>query len=555
MSMSSLSECSPKETVSPKNKKRASASHITELGQSATTNLEDLKQIRLNKYHYLKDEKGIEPFAYTYKVSHKTTELHGQFAFLKNGEEDPEKKVVSVAGRVMLRRIFGKLAFFTLQDEFGSIQLYLEKSRIINPSKEFAVINNEDIESRPEQDFELIKEYVDAGDIIGVEGTMKRTEKGEMSVYVTRWNILTKSFLPLPDKYHGLTDINKRYRQRHLDLIVNPEVRDIFRKRSQIISSMRDILETKDFLEIETPVLTSQPGGAEAKPFTTYHNALAMPLSLRIATELYLKRLIIGGFSRVYEIGRIFRNEGLSPRHNPEFTSVELYQAYADYNDMMELTEELITNIALKLHNNQLEISYQGTPINLTRPWRRVSMSDLVKETCHIDFYPLILSGDLEEAKRLAWEKAKVPYDILNKADSVGEVLNFVFEERCEKLLIQPTFVTEHPIDISPLAKPHRSKKGLTERFELFIYGREHANAFSELTDPIDQRARFNKQAGRKANGNEEACDVDEDFLAALESGMPPTAGLGIGIDRVVMLLTDVPSIKDVIAFPLLRKE
>jgi lysyl-tRNA synthetase class 2 len=364
--------------------------------------------------------------------------------------------------------------------------------------------------------------------------------------------MLTKSLLPLPDKYKGFTDVSKRY--RHLDMIVNPEVRQVFRARAFITFSIRRMLDEAGFLEIETPILTAQPGGAEAKPFQTYHNSLEMDLTLRIATELHLKRLVVGGFDRVYEIGRIFRNEGLSTRHNPEFTSVELYQAYADYDDMMLLTEKMVSQIALDLHGTTL-LSYQGVPLNLTPPWRRISMNDIVKEKCGVDFYATYMAtNDLEGAKKAALG-ARVPADMVNSAKSVGSLLNYAFEELCETDLIQPTFVTEHPVEVSPLAKPHRSKPGLVERFEMFMVGREHANAFSELTDPIDQRKRFEEQAEKKAQGDEEACGVDEDFLQALETGMPPTAGLGIGIDRLVMALTDSAAIRDVIAFPLLRKQ
>ena len=419
--------------------------------------------------------------------------------------------------------MFGKLAFFELQDDSGSIQLYLESGRLGD-------------------EFKTIKEWTDAGDIIGVTGTIKRTDKGELSVYVSEWSMLTKSLQPLPDKWAGLTDVNKRYRQRHLDLISNAEVRKTFRSRAFIISSIRSILDKKGYIEIETPILESQPGGAEAKPFITYHNALEMELTLRIATELHLKRLVVGGFERVYEIGRIFRNEGLSTRHNPEFTSIELYQAYADYHDMMALTEEIITNITQALHGS-LTIPYQGKMVDLTPPWRRAPMHSLVEEATGIDFLPFLETKDVVAA-RAAAVTANIPRGLVDGKETVGEVLNVVFEELCESTLIQPTFVMDHPTEISPLAKPHRSKKGMTERFELFIVGREHANAFSELTDPIDQRERFNKQAEKKAKGDEEACGVDEEFLNALETGLPPTAGLGIGIDRVVMLLTDSPSIK-----------
>jgi lysyl-tRNA synthetase, class II len=345
-----------------------------------------------------------------------------------------------------------------------------------------------------------------------------------------------------------LTDISIRYRQRYVDLIVNPQVRDTFRKRALITAGIRRYLEDLNFIEIETPVLQSEAGGADAKPFVTYHNALDMPLYLRIATELHLKRLIVGGFERVFELGRIFRNEGVSTRHNPEFTSIELYQAYADYHDMMALTEGLITNVANRV-NGTLKITYQDTPIDLTAPWRRVSMGDLVKEETGLDFDTFT---DLDTAK--AAVKAQGVHNI-NDIDNLGKLLSTVFEEKCEANLIQPTFVTDFPIEISPLAKPHRSKPGLTERFELYIVGRELANSFSELTDPLDQRSRLEAQAARKAAGDEEAHDIDEDFLTALEHGMPPTGGLGIGIDRLVMLLTDCASIRDAIAFPLLKPE
>jgi lysyl-tRNA synthetase class 2 len=497
-----------------------------------TTILDAVKVFYLYPHHDHYSE-GVNPFAYTFQSTHKSDELQRIFAELKDGKEN-ENVTVSVAGRIMLRRVFGKLAFFTLQDDSGCIQLYIEKGRMGDS-------------------FENIKEWTDNSDIIGVTGTMKRTEKGELSVFVQSWEMLTKSLLPLPDKWNGLTDVNKRYRQRHLDMIVNPEVRQTFRSRAFITSSIRRMLDSDGFLEIETPILNSQPGGAEAKPFLTYHNSLDMQLNLRIATELHLKRLIVGGFDRVYELGRIFRNEGLSTRHNPEFTSIELYQAYADYNDMMQLTEKLVSTVARDLTGSMI-VPYQGTMIDLTPPWRRISMDTIVKEKCGVDFLALMEANDLQGAIEAAM-KAGVKADLVRDKTAPGEVLNVCFEELCESDLIQPTFITDHPTEVSPLAKPHRSKKGVTERFEMFMVGREHANAFSELTDPIDQRDRFNQQALKKASGDEEACGVDEDFLTALESGMPPTAGLGIGIDRLVMVLTDSPTIKDVIAFPLLRNE
>eukprot|EP01039_Chlorochromonas_danica_P008711 gene8713-9597_t len=495
--------------------------------------IEEIRQVRVGKVDALRSQ-GMTPFAYTYPVTHQTRALQKQYLHLENGVED-SNAVVSIAGRIMIRRVFGKLAFFELQDESGTIQLYLEKSRLGDA-------------------FDSIKEMTDAGDIIGVEGTMKRTEKGELSVYVTRWSMLTKSLHPLPDKFHGLTDVNKRYRQRHLDMIVHPEVRQTLRQRALIISRLRQLLDSEGFLEIETPILHVQPGGAEAKPFLTFHNTLDMPLTLRIATELHLKRLVVGGFDRVYEVGRIFRNEGLSTRHNPEFTTVELYQAYADYNDMMALTEKVVCSIAQEVAGG-LVIPYQNQTVNLSPPWRRISMIDIVKEATEVDFYPFIKSRDVVGARSAAVKECGLPEALVQEKETAGEILNVVFEEICERTLQQPTFITEHPIDISPLAKPHRSKEGLTERFELFIVGREHANAFSELTDPVDQRQRFERQADKKARGDEEACGVDEDFLLALETGMPPTAGLGIGIDRLVMLLTNSPAIRDVLAFPLLRKE
>ncbi len=488
--------------------------------------MSELRDTRLEKAQAL-IECGQVPYALRFEPSHRTAELQQAHADLPNGEERDVS--VAVAGRVMTRRVMGKLAFFTLADETGPIQLFLEKAALGDA-------------------FKQITSLVDAGDWIGVKGTLRRTDRGELSVKAAEWQMLSKSLQPLPDKWHGLADVEKRYRQRYLDLIVSPDTRDTFRRRAQLVSGIRRWLDERDFLEIETPVLQSEPGGADARPFETHHNALDLPLTLRIATELHLKRLVVGGFERVYELGRIFRNEGVSTRHNPEFTSVEIYQAFADYNDMMDLTEELISSVTQQVCGSTL-ITYQGTEINLAPGWRRATMHELVLEATGLDFTGF--SSRSEAAAAMEAKGLQTPA----LADSVGRLLNEAFEQAVEETLIQPTFVTDYPVEISPLARQHRSKPGLVERFELFIVGREHGNAFSELTDPVDQRQRLEAQQERRAAGDLEAQRVDEDFLNALEVGMPPTGGLGIGIDRLVMLLTDSPSIRDVIAFPLLRPE
>ena len=488
--------------------------------------MSELRETRLEKANALR-EQGVEPYALHFDPTDRTAQLQDVHADLPKGEE--RDLTVAVAGRVMTRRVMGKLAFFTLSDETGTIQLFLEKSTL-------------------GESFGQITSLVDAGDIIGVRGILRRTDRGELSVKVAEWTMLTKALQPLPDKWHGLADVEKRYRQRYLDLIVTPQSRETFRRRALTVSSIRRWLDDRDFLEIETPVLQSQPGGADARPFETHHNALDLPLTLRIATELHLKRLVVGGFERVYELGRIFRNEGISTRHNPEFTSVEVYQAYSDYLGMMELTEQMISSVCQEVCGGQT-ITYQGTEIDLTPPWRRATMHELVQDATGLDFHGF--STREEAAAAMAAKGLHVPA----LADSVGRLLNEAFEQAVESTLIQPTFVMDYPLDISPLARPHRSKPGLVERFELFIVGREHANAFSELTDPVDQRQRLEKQQERKAAGDLEAQGLDEDFVNALEVGMPPTGGLGIGIDRLVMLLTDSPSIRDVIAFPLLRPE
>ncbi|MBM5809196.1 MAG: lysine--tRNA ligase [Cyanobacteria bacterium M_surface_9_m1_291] len=492
--------------------------------------MSDLRETRLEKAEALR-ALGQGPYALSFAPSHRTAELQQSHADLPNGEERAE--TVAVAGRVMTRRVMGKLAFFTLVDESGPIQLYLEKATL---------------EAGAAEAFAQFTTLVDAGDLIGVEGSLRRTDRGELSVKVQRWQMLSKSLQPLPDKWHGLADVEKRYRQRYLDLIVSPQTRDTFRRRALAVSAMRRWLDERGFLEIETPVLQSVPGGADARPFETHHNALDLPLTLRIATELHLKRLVVGGFERVYELGRIFRNEGVSTRHNPEFTSIEIYQAYSDYLGMMDLTEQLIAHVCRQVCGST-QLSYQGTAIDLTPPWRRVTMHELVQQATGLNF-----TGFSSHAEAAAAMQAK-GLEVPALADSVGRLLVEAFEQTVEADLIQPTFVIDYPVENSPLARAHRSKPGLVERFELFIAGRETANAFSELIDPLDQRQRLEAQQARKAAGDDEAQAVDEDFIHALEVGMPPTGGLGIGIDRLVMLLTDSASIRDVIAFPLLRPE
>lgn len=526
----------------------------------STSSREDIRTLRLKKVDDLRAG-GFEPYGYTWDRTHTAAELQKKYVDLPSATEaNEDKDHVAVAGRIIARRAFGKLAFLTLRDDSGDIQLYCEKVKLMDEA------------------FDQLKTSMDVGDFVGAKGTIKRTEKGELSVLVGELSILTKSLLPLPDKWHGLTDVEKRYRQRYVDMIMNPEVAAVFRNRAKITSEIRRHMEGLGYLEIETPVLQGEAGGADARPFVTHHNALGRDLYLRIATELHLKRMVVGGFERVFEIGRIFRNEGISTRHNPEFTSIELYQAYADYHDMMNLAEELVEKCALAVNGNT-SLVYQGTEISLQRPWRRATMHSLVQDVTGIDFASY--GNDLEAAKAAAmsfFEGHIERHDTgtILKSPSVGHLVNEVFEMVVEKTLIQPTFVMDHPVEISPLAKPHRSKPGLVERFELFVYGREMANAFSELTDPVEQRVRFEAQVQThnatmaaaaeyaKAKGDvalasavNDAYEVgmDEDFVTALEYGMPPTAGMGIGIDRLVMLLTDSASIRDVIAFPVLKSQ
>ncbi|MEM6452973.1 MAG: lysine--tRNA ligase [Cyanobacteria bacterium P01_D01_bin.105] len=501
---------------------------------SSDSGIEGIRATRLQKVADLK-QAGQIPYAYQWDITHPIADLQSKFADLEAGAE--EDFAVSIAGRIMARRVFGKLAFFTLQDATGTIQLYLEKKTI-----------QAEMGEADEQAFNHLKQLTDAGDILGAKGTIKRTDKGELSVKVKQYAMLTKSLLPLPDKFHGLTDVAKRYRQRYVDLIVNPEVRETFRKRAQITAAIRRHLDGLGYLEVETPVLQAEPGGAEARPFVTYHNTLDMDLYLRIATELHLKRMVVGGFEKVFELGRVFRNEGISTRHNPEFTTIEMYQAYGDYEDMMALTENMIEEIAVDVTGSKT-VTYQGEEISFAQPWQRITMHDAVQEKTGIDFSEF---DNLAAAKQAAKDAGIGDID---DCESIGHVLNEAFEQKVEETLIQPTFITDYPVEVSPLAKPHRTKPGLVERFELFIVGRETANGFSELTDPVDQRERLERQAAKKEAGDLEACSVDEDFITALEYGMPPTVGLGIGIDRLVMVMTDAASIRDAIAFPLLKAE
>ena len=485
-----------------------SASELTEVLRVRRDKLSSLMQAGCNPYQTTK-----------FDQTHHAQQI-------KDTYTDGEEMNVSVAGRIMSKRIMGKAGFAHLQDGSGSIQLYVSR------------------DSLGEENYAAFKS-MDIGDIIGVKGYVFTTRTGEISVHAQSVTLLSKSLQVLPEKYHGLKDTDARYRQRYVDLIVNPEVRDVFVKRSRIISEIRRVLDDRGFLEVETPVLHTIAGGANARPFITHHNTLDIDMYLRIALELHLKRLIVGGFERVYEIGRVFRNEGMDTRHNPEFTLLELYQAYTDFNGMMDLTEELIRTVAKNVLGTA-QITYGGVAIDLDKPFERLSMKDAVKKYSGVDFDTL---ADLEAA-RAAAKAHGIAYE---ERYEKGDILNLFFEEYCEEKLIQPTFITGHPVEISPLAKRIPGNEAYTERFELFIVGREHANAFSELNDPIDQRARFEAQAALKAAGDDEACDVDVDFLCALECGMPPTGGLGIGVDRLVMLLTDTASIRDCLLFPTMK--
>jgi len=493
--------------------------------QNETVELGELLQIRRNKLDELR-ALGIDPFGTKFNRTHHAGDLLAKYSELSKEELDEKAVEVQIAGRIILKRSMGKAAFAHLQDLSGKIQIYVRQDSV------------------PEHKFKAF-DLLDIGDMIGVKGSVFKTKTGETSIKVDDLEVLTKSLLPLPDKFHGLKDVEARYRQRYVDLIVNPDVQKTFITRSRIIQSMRRYLDDRGYLEVETPTLHSIAGGAAARPFITHHNALDMQLYMRIAIELHLKRLIVGGLEKVYEIGRVYRNEGISTRHNPEFTMIELYEAYADYEDIMNLTENLIAHIAQEVLGTT-KITYQGQEVDLTPAWRRVSMTELIRETVGVDFMAQMTD---EEAHALAKEH-KVPVE---KHMTFGHIVNAFFETFCEHTLIQPTFVTGHPVAISPLAKKNEADPRFTDRFELFIVAREHANAFTELNDPIDQRQRFEAQLAEKEAGNDEAHEMDDDFIRALEYGMPPTGGLGIGVDRLVMLLADAPSIRDVLLFPHMR--
>ena len=484
-------------------------------------NLSQLLQIRRDKLKELQ-ESGNDPFTITrYVVDNDSANIKDNFDALEGQE-------VSLAGRLMSKRGMGKVSFCDLQDKSGRIQLYARKDEM------------------DEAEYARFKKY-DIGDIVGVKGVVFRTQRGEMSVRVVKVTLLSKSLLPLPEKFHGLTSTELRYRQRYVDLIVNPEVKRNFTIRSKFIKYVRDFMDGRGFIEVETPVLNTISGGATARPFITHHNTLDIDMYMRIATELPLKRLIVGGMDRVYEIGRIFRNEGMDPKHNPEFTTIELYQAYADFNDMMDLFEDLLSSAAQKILGTY-QVQWQGEDIDLTPGWPRMPMHEAVKQYCGIDF--MAISSD-EEAVAAA---KSIGVELPETADKTwGNALYECFDQRVEEKLIQPTFITMHPVDVSPLAKRSPKDPRLTERFELFICHSEMGNAFSELNDPIDQRQRFQKQVELRDKGDDEAGMMDEDFLTALEYGMPPTGGLGIGIDRCVMLLTGADSIREVILFPTMK--
>ena len=489
-------------------------------------NLSEVLQIRRDKLEDLKSA-GRNPFEILkYDQTHHSRDIKDKF-------EELEGKDVSIAGRIMSFRDMGKASFCDIQDRYGKVQTYIKLDEI------------------GEEEYKVFKTY-DIGDIVGIKGFVFKTRRGEISVHVKEVVLLCKSLQPLPEKWHGLKDTEIRYRQRYVDLIVNEDVRDTFYKRTQIIKSIREFLDAKNYIEVDTPILATIASGAAARPFVTHSNALDIDLYLRIATELYLKRLIVGGFERVYEMGKDFRNEGIDVRHNPEFTMIELYQAYADYNDMMELTENLVAYCAEKVLGTT-KINYQGTELDLTPPWNRLTMVDAVKQYAGVDFSEV--KSD-EEARELA-VKLHVEDELKKKLKDCtkGDILNACFEAYAEEHLIQPTFILDYPVEISPLTKKKNDDPTMTERFEAFIFAREVANAYSELNDPIDQAERFEQQANDKELGDDEAYATDDDFVNSLMVGMPPTGGLGIGIDRIIMFLTNSYSIRDVILFPTMKPQ
>ena len=492
------------------------------MAQQKQTQEQDMNQLLKVRRDKLKElqESGKDPFVITkYDVTHHSQEI-------KDNYEELEDKEVTVAGRMMSKRVMGKASFCNVQDLQGGIQCYVARDNVGEESY---------------KDFKKM----DIGDIVGVKGTVFKTKTGEISIHVTGLTLLSKSLQILPEKFHGLTNTDLRYRQRYVDLIMNPEVKDTFIKRSKIISAIRKYLDGQGFMEVETPMLVANAGGAAARPFETHFNALNEDLKLRISLELYLKRLIVGGLERVYEIGRVFRNEGLDTRHNPEFTLMELYQAYTDYNGMMDLTENLYRHVAQEVLGTT-KIVYNGIEMDLGKPFERITMVDAVKKYSGVDWNQV---ETLEQARALAKEH-NIAFEERHKK---GDILNLFFEEYVEEHLIQPVFIMDHPVEISPLTKRKPDKPDYVERFELFIYGREMCNAYSELNDPIDQRQRFADQEKLLAQGDEEANHTDEDFLNALEIGMPPTGGIGYGIDRLVMLLTNSGSIRDVLLFPTMK--
>jgi lysyl-tRNA synthetase class 2 len=488
--------------------------------ENSNEELNELMQVRREKLAQLYEE-GIDPFGQKYEPSHKTEAINTDYDALEGSE-------VSIAGRIMAKRGHGKAAFANIQDRTGRIQIYVRLDRV------------------GEGNYDLFSK-LDIGDIVGVKGEVFKTKKGEISVKADEVTLLSKSLRPLPEKFHGLKDVELRYRQRYVDLIMNPEVKDAFIVRSRIIKSIRDFLDGRDFLEVETPILHSIPGGAAARPFVTHHNALDMRLYNRISLELHLKRLLVGGMERVYEIGRVFRNEGISTRHNPEFTLLELYQAYADVEDMMEITEGMVENACVSVLGTKT-VMYGENQLDFTTPWNRMTMMDAVKKYTDLDFESLVT----DESARQAAESVGVH---VKKDAPWGIVLNEVFEEKVEHELIQPTIIYDYPLEISPLAKKIPGREHMVYRFEAFVAARELANAFTELNDPLDQRERFMQQVEAKAKGDEEAHPMDEDYIQALEYGMPPAGGMGIGIDRLIMLLTDAPSIRDVLLYPTMREK